>query len=178
MGHWIKIPTAYHRSMSDHLLQDDAEQAVFLYADVQASRRGDVSFSVRAMDMVPPDGFDIQSGFHLALTDDALGAVIKRAWDSGRSIIEVHSHPWPGPPASFSPSDLWGLRQLVPHVWWRLQGRPYAALVFGTDSFDAMVWSRDAADPEPLALLDTGVGRRRPTGLTLARYRWSGDEHG
>lgn len=173
MGHRITIPSPDYRTMCDHLLQNEDEQAVFLYADVEAHGMG-ITFSVRAMEMVPAEGFDVQSGFHLSLNDDVLGAVIKRAWDSGRSIIEAHSHPFPGLPASFSPSDIWGLRELVPHVGWRLGGRPYAALVFGPDTFDAMVWRQNAANPERLGLLDIGDTGIEPTGLTLARRQWKG----
>ena len=75
---------------------------------------------------VPADGFSVCNEYHFELTDEVRAQVIKRAHDLGASIAEVHSHhgPWP---AAFSPSDQLGFREFVPHVWWRLKGRPYLA---------------------------------------------------
>ena len=58
-------------------------------------------------------------------------------------MVEAHAHDWPGPSTRFSRTDLDGLQSLGPHMTWRLPGRPYTALVFGPDSFDALQWHPD-----------------------------------
>ena len=88
---------------------------------------------------VPPDGYGVRNEFHFELTDEVRAHVIKRAHDLGACIVEVHSHGGPLP-AAFSPSDLWGFREFVPHVWWRLKGRPYLALVATRRDFDGLAW--------------------------------------
>ena len=54
------------------------------------------------------------------------------------SLIEIHSHPDPWA-AAFSLADREGLRETVPHMWWRLNRRPYLALVVARSGFDALV---------------------------------------
>jgi len=95
---------------------------------------------------VPSTGFSSRSSFHLELKDEIRGLVIKKAHDLGVSIIEFHSHSgrWP---ASFSGSDLSGLEEFVPHVWWRLKGRPYGAVVVARSGFDGLIWLHSPGKP-------------------------------
>jgi hypothetical protein len=176
MPNQLVFSAADHRRILDYLLQrvpgrkHQIEQVAFVFA--RASRSADdVTFTAGDIYLVPPADLDHQSGFHISLTDDALGRVIKMAWDRRAALVELHSHPSPDHPAAFSPSDLSGLEELVPHAWWRLKGQPYLALVVAPSGFDALVWRTDAQSPEALAVLRAGSSIYQPTGLTLPRLR-------
>lgn len=58
----------------------------------------------------------------------------------------------------------------IPHVWWRLNHRPYFAFVFAPTSFDALVWLADVRTPAPLQHLEVERDLLRPTGITIARW--------
>src|SRR5207253_2261676 len=95
--------------------------------------------------------------------------LIKWAWDRDACLVEAHSHPR-GDPARLSPSDFHGLAEWVPHLWWRLRGRPYAALVFGDATVDGLAWVDGAGRPEPIRELHTTDGRSVfCTGLSFER---------
>jgi len=51
----------------------------------------------------------------------------------------------------FSPSDIAGFREFVPHIHWRLKGKPYGAVVVAPASIDAALWEENALRL-PLAL--------------------------
>lgn len=145
-----------------------AEQVGFFLAEAQLDER---VFVLREWRPVPPEGLKHQSDVHVSLTDEIRAEVIKWAWDSGLSLVEAHSHGKWGP-AKFSPSDLWGLEEWVPHVWWRLQGRPYAALVAADDTFDAIAWiDRPRAAEQVQALVVGDVEHVLATGRTLRERR-------
>jgi hypothetical protein len=86
-----------------------------------------------------PRGLEYQSDFHVSLPDDIRAEAIKWAWNSDVCHVEVHSHGKCGP-AKFSASALWSFGEWAPHVWWRLRGRPCAALVTAGETFDAVAW--------------------------------------
>lgn len=95
-------------------------------------------------------------------------------------MVEAHSHK-PGH-ARFSRSDLWGLDEWVPHLWWRLQGAPYAALVKSGDEWDAMAWLRLPRAPEAVTAIEiveslaepTSPQVIVPTGATLGALKEAG----
>jgi Prokaryotic homologs of the JAB domain len=118
-----------------------------------------------------------QSDFHLEVSDQALASAIKWAWDSGLSLVEVHSHGSNGP-TGFSGSDVRGFLEWVPHVWWRLGGRPYAALVVTGDTFDGIAWIEGPQQPQQITGIDiVGNGQHQATRDSLAFYqRWLDEE--
>lgn len=141
-----------------------AEQVGFFLADWQPEER---CFALCDWWAVPPEGLEYQSDFHVALTDDIRVGAIKWAWDSGTCLVEAHSHGKWGT-AKFSPSDLWGFGEWVPHVWWRLRGRPYAALVTAGDKFDGVAWIDGPKAVEPIESLEIEDGDTLlATGRTL-----------
>jgi hypothetical protein len=117
-------------------LDRQPEQLGFFLADWNPLDR---TFQVR--DWQPFDNQTLGSNdTHVSLTDDVRSAVIRWAWTEGACLIEAHSHGgWS--PAAFSDFDLANLDEWVPHLWWRLQGRPYAALVTSTKDFDGLAWT-------------------------------------
>jgi proteasome lid subunit RPN8/RPN11 len=165
----IELDGAFYERLIEHLLRPDAddEEAAFLFA--QPIHDGaSTSLVVRDEILLPPDAFAFRSPEYLELTDETRAMLIKRAHDLSASLIEVHSHP--KYTAQFSWSDKRGLREFVPHVWWRLRGRPYAALVVAPRGFDALVWIRGPQVPEKLDALIVNGARRQPSGLTLSRW--------
>ena len=82
------------------------------------------------------------------------------------AIIELHSHVCLKG-ACFSPTDLQGFKEFVPHVWWRLNKKPYAAIVFSKSDFDAFVWVDDPEQYRQITEIVVGDRHFCPTGLTL-----------
>jgi len=154
-----------------HLSSSKVEQVAFFFTEPPVPGE---PLRVREMYGVPPEGFDFQSDYHVALTDELRGQVIKRAHDLGGCLVEVHSHGG-GPPVWFSGSDLRGFEEWVPHVRWRLRRRAYAALVFAGEAFDALVWEGEDNAPVPLAALEVdGRPPQSPSGITYERLRRDG----
>jgi len=149
-----------------HLLPgpDAEEEAAFLFARFDVKDAAG-SFECIEWTPVPPSGFLSRSAYHLELTDEARASAIKLAHDLGASLVEFHSHTgrWP---AQFSPSDRAGFSEFVPHVWWRLKGRPYLAIVVARSGFDGLAWTIDAKTPQRLDGILTGDSFTGSTGLT------------
>lgn len=131
----------YERFRTD--LDAGLESAGFFLATYDPEAR---AFRLREWRAIPPDGFESRSSFHLVLKDETRAEIIKWAWDSGDSLVEAHSHGFGE--ASFSPSDMYGLEQWVPHLWWRLRGRPYGAIVVDAGTLDALAWIENPGSPE------------------------------
>jgi hypothetical protein len=161
-------PDVHARFLDD--FGERVERVGFFLADFDPQQR---EFYIRAWRTMTARDYDIETDFHVSLKDHVRGDVIKWAWDEGASLIEVHSH-GPKYEAEFSPSDFTGFSEWVPHVWWRLQGRPYAAIVTAGDTVDAIAWI-DAADQpeqvESLTIDDHVLVMTRRTLQTLRRRK-------
>jgi hypothetical protein len=157
----LAIDASTYSQLRNTLRWTGVEQVAFLFAGPPTE--GD-QLVVKDIYQVPPEGFDHQSDLHVSLTDQTRARVIKRAWDLGGALVETHSHKH-GPPG-FSPSDLHGFSDWVPHVRWRLAGRPYIALVFVGRTFDALVWDDTGGIPSPLQALIVDGQPHRPSGIT------------
>ena len=171
----ISISSDLYGRLRAHLLPSDsqAEEAAFLFAKAATTQ---VECHLEVIDhvLIEPEGIDYHSFGYLELTDTTRARVIKKAHDLGASLVELHSHRLPFP-ASFSPTDIAGLREFVPHVWWRLKGKPYVALVIAPGSYDAFGWLVDPMNPQPLDHLLVGRRILYPTGLSGKHWR-NGDE--
>lgn len=171
-GHSLELTDDMYDTLRGHLLRGRDEQVAFIFAE-SIDSDGAVSFGARDLYLVPRDGFLVQGPYHVSLTDDAQAKIIKMAWDKRLALVEAHSHPFADWPTQFSPSDLLGLGEFVPHVRWRLRGMPYLALVMGTSDFDALVWRNSS--PEPLTVIQVGDRVIQPTGLTLRELQQERD---
>lgn len=171
----LEIPPGVFRALHAHLLPDgaDAERAAFVFASVEQASEA-LIFRYLEWLAVAPDATQVASAAYFELADETRAAVIKRAHDLGASLVEFHSHlgPWP---AAFSLSDRAGFGEFVPHVWWRLKGRPYAAVVVAPTGFDALCWVTGPRTAQPLSYVQAGDIIHRPTGLTLPY--WEKTDH-
>jgi hypothetical protein len=172
MRHSLALTVDMYDKLRAHLLQSSEEQVAFIFAETIDSGDG-VIFLARDVYLVVRDELLVQEHYHVSLTDDAQAKIIKMAWDRRLALVEVHSHPRVDGGAQFSPSDLWGFDEFVPHVRWRLRGSPYLAVVVGPSDFDALVW-RDHS-PEPLASIQVDDSVFEPTGMTLQALRSASD---
>lgn len=150
-----------------HLSSSPEEQVAFLYCEGPSATP---ALTAAELYTVPPEGFLRQSAHHVALTDETRATVIIRAWQLGGALIEVHSHPG-APFAAFSPTDLLGFDEWVPHVRWRLRGAPYLALVFAEHDFDALAWVGAERNPAPVLELRAAEQVLRPSNLTISQQQ-------
>lgn len=151
-------------------LNSGPEEAGFFLANWS---EGDRTFSVTAWRPMHNQTIGTGDQLHVSLSDDTRTSVIKWASAEGACLIEAHSHgAWS--PATFSRFDIQGLAEWVPHLWWRLQRRPYAALVTTLQDFDGIAWVVAADHAEQVSTVMAG-GVHRATGATLARW---GRPHG
>jgi hypothetical protein len=173
-NHQIYIDRRQYHDLRTHLFGGHYEQVAFLFAE-HKEERSEAKFYVRRMRMMSPADLDFQSVYHISLTDDALASVIKEAWETGTVPIEVHSHLSADFAPGFSKSDYRGFEATVPHVRWRLQGKPYAALVFCPSGFDGLVWRGGGNHVEALDALIVGEQVRRPSRHSIEQLQ--GNEH-
>lgn len=142
------------------------EQVGFFLADWDAMQH---RFVIRNWRPLPAKDLEYRSDFHVSLKDRIRPMIIKWAWDNNASLVEAHSHGQLGS-AMFSPSDLSGFEEWVPHVRWRLKGKPYAAIVTGGDQFDGLVWISSSTQPDQLENIEITHGKTiSATGATMAR---------
>lgn len=171
----VDIDPDQFRRMMVHLLPADSlvEEAAFLFARLEL-RDGFTLF--RAFDgvFVEPDGFETRSPYFLELSDSTRASIIKRAHDLQAAIIEVHSHP--GGYARFSWSDKLGLGDFVPHVRWRLRGRPYAAIVVAPSGCDGVAWLNASEIPGPIVGITAGDRSVLPSGWSWRHWPEIDDE--
>lgn len=170
----LQLPSDVYIALHRHLLREHhaVEEAAFVFA-----KRDDNTQRWQYVDWLPvlEDGFVVQLPYHFELADHIRAQVIKRAHDLGASIVEFHAHT-NGGEAEFSPSDWSGFEEIVPHIWWRLKGRAYGAVVMSHLSFDGFVWITGPATPQRIGGLVVGERVLRPTGLSpLERdgYDWT-----
>lgn len=160
----IAVSGALYRTAREHL-RGHIEQVGFFLADLD-TKRG--AFVLREWRPMPPEAFEYQSAFHVTLRDEMRPEIIKWAWGADACLVEVHSHGDDGV-ASFSPSDLHGFDEWVPHVRWRLRGLPYAAIVTSGGSFDALAWLDDKKEPVQVTALEVDGIAHAATAQTLPR---------
>jgi len=169
----LRIDAAGYRDLMTHLLprkENGREQAAFLFARAGGSTDETVFDVIETRKLQAAD-FAVQGSDYIELADEARAGLIKQAHDLGASLVEIHSHlgPWP---AAFSFSDRAGLRETVPEMWWRLDHRPYLALVVTRTEFDALVWLDNPSVPQSLDFWQAGSRRLTPANNSLGGWEW------
>lgn len=162
----LSMSHSMYRKLRRHLRPlGDVEQVAFAFA--RPAQSAGLVLEALELHAVPVGGFVHQSKYHVELTDESRAFAIKRAHDLGASLVEFHSHLFIGG-AEFSPSDVAGFHELVPHVMWRLAGRPYLAVVVSPDGHDAVAWMRPGAGPLQASGILVDGRLHRASGRSLA----------
>jgi hypothetical protein len=78
------------------------------------------------------------------------------------AAIDCHSHPHADNDVWFSSSDVAGITEFSKYAQWKLDGKPFVAMVFGKNSVDAVQWDEDFAEARPVDAI-------RVTGKSLVR---------
>jgi hypothetical protein len=144
----ISFPPSLFDELLAHL--ERPEEVAFMLADPPT----DGCFRVRELRTIGGERFLGPRDDNAELDDAIRGDVIRWAWENDACLVEAHSH---GPiflPARFSAFDLDQFVEWVPHVRWRLGGRPYAALVAAGDDIDGLAWIAEAPEPVDAVLID------------------------
>jgi hypothetical protein len=162
----FEISTAGLQQMRDDLF-GTVEHVGFFLADYDSGER---RFKLDEWIAIPSEGFEFQSSYHVSLTDETIALVLGRATAAECSLVEVHSHLGEAG-AEFSPSDIFGLREWVPQMRWRLRQRPYAAMVWEEHSFDALAWIETSGAEQVTEISVSGSEAIPATGLTLVELR-------
>jgi hypothetical protein len=170
----IDLPAVIYNDLKQHLFPMRAsrpvEESAFLFALIDQNAE---SLILRYADhqLVKPADYVTRSAYHLELRDEIRGQIIVKAHNLQATIIEVHSHVRQHS-AQFSETDWLGFAEFVPHVMWRLKGKPYAAVVFADDTFDSLVWCNRGEDPRSLDYLAAGTDKFFPTNNSIQNLKW------
>jgi hypothetical protein len=143
----IIIPADIKEKLLAHLFQNRLEQGAFLFSRREVS--GDaVCLNVRGTYFVPPEGWEAQEELYLEMRDDERAKIMKLARDQGLAVIDCHSHPGSKDKVQFSPSDRTGITEFAAYAKWKLPGQPFAAMVWGETSLDAVLWQGEFLNAE------------------------------
>jgi len=165
----VSFPTDLYEDLTVHLSRY-AEAVAFMLAH----ESDDGTFRVCGLRLVGGERFRARTSEHCEVDDELRGEVIRWAWDSDCCLIEAHSHGAILTPAEFSRFDMTQLSNWVPHVRWRLGGRPYLALVTASREVDGLAWV--GQEPELIEkILVDGSLPIATTGLSFARLRRTRD---
>lgn len=156
-----------YKNLLKHLLPKKSwlEECAFLFVDA-IFNESKVEFIYKDSYCLMDSDYKFRSGFHFELKDSTKAMIIKKSHDLGCCIVEAHSHNEQRK-AEFSSSDWSGFNDFVPHVLWRLKGKPYLSLVFTLRNFDAIVWVKDFRNPTYLNGIQVDSILKKPTGISI-----------
>lgn len=138
----IRMPEAIWQRVRNHLDSTPGEHFAFLRAQCISSG-GEPVFMVHDVFLVP-DELVIFHGFEYELSTSAYVQAINEAVRSGDTLIELHNHR--GKKPRFSLTDRDGFAEFLPYVLQRLNGKPYAATVWGDDTIYGEYFFPDGQD--------------------------------
>lgn len=167
----ISFPQELFDQLTQHLGKA-AESVAFMRCSTPSE---DGAFLVRSLHLVADNAITIGEDGECELDDDVRREVIMWATETEECLVEAHSHGLLFRPARFSRFDLAQLSTWVPHVRWRLRGRPYAALVTASLDFDGLAWIGPEAESVDTVTVD-GRDAITTTGLSIKYIERSHDD--
>lgn len=182
MNNTIVISSGIASTLRQHFFHNEFEQGAFLFADAKREAGG-LQLVVADFYLVPARGWEVQMQVYLQMKDSERARIMKLAREKNLCAIDCHSHPGAREDVWFSPSDVAGITDFAHYAKWKLDGRPFAAMVWGEESVDAVLWQEDFADAQRISwvkvagntnqtLIPTGSWFRAPRG----RHRFATDE--
>ena len=175
MKNIITIPIATVEMLRRHFFQSELEQGAFLFARPE---QGDCGLRMIVEDfyLVPPRGWEVQMEVYLQMRDSERAKIMKLARDKNLAAIDCHSHPHAGDDVWFSPSDVAGITDFAQYAKWKLVGKPFAAMVWGEGSVDAVIWQGDFTSAERVDSVQIvggagGILRPKDSWFTAARAK-------
>jgi hypothetical protein len=142
----ISIPFEIERLVREHLFQNDLEQSAFLMAN-SILHKNQLVLNVVDTYLVPKEGWQVQHNLYLEMKDSERAKIMNIARLGGYAVIDCHSHPDSNSQVWFSPSDQYGITDFAAYAKWKLGNKPFAAMVWGEASLDAVVWWGDFKKP-------------------------------
>ncbi len=138
----IVFPSGVWPELRRHLLgHGSQEQLAFLLAGV-ARGRGWFRLLVRDVVPVPPEAFDQQTDVYLTVKQAFSQEVLRRCYQEGLSLIEIHSHPFSQGRVTFSGTDLANEAEKFQYVAQKIPHVHHATMVAGQSDLDAHIWDR------------------------------------
>lgn len=173
MKNYIVIPSEFEERVRRHFFQNEVEQGAFLFAE--AKREGEsLSLVVADFYLVPPRGWEVQAEIYLQMKDSERAKIMMLARQKNLCAIDCHSHPHAQHDVWFSPSDVAGITEFSQYAKWKLQDKPFAAMVWGESSVDAVLWQGDFAHAQSVSTVEI-VGNLKqtltPTGSWFNSHR-------
>ena len=166
---FIDLTKRQYMEIWEHLLPKGAliESAAFIFAKYSKSNHL-LLLTAQDFFLLEQDDFKEQHDDYIELFGETRISIIKKAHQTNTALIELHSHPFNSSwSAAFSLADMSGFKETVPHMWWRLPDRPYAAIVLAPRGFDSLVWWKDPHSPSYLTALRVDGELLQPTNMTV-----------
>ena len=111
-----------------HLFQNDLEQGAFLFARAEAND-GALTLVVEDSYLVPTRAWEVQLDVYLQMKDSERAKIMQIARSRTLCAIDCHSHPHAATDVWFSPSDVASISKFSAYAKWKLDRRPFAAMV-------------------------------------------------
>lgn len=144
----ISFPKELFDELLSHL--ERPEEVAFMLADPPTNG----CFRIRDLRIISCKRHLDDSTDRANLDDSIRSEVIQWAWETDACLVEAHSHGRWFLPVQFSGFDLDQFVDWVPHVRWRLRGRPYAALVTAGTQLDGLAWFEETPEMIESVLVD------------------------
>jgi molybdopterin/thiamine biosynthesis adenylyltransferase len=165
----IIFPASIWPALRTHLLdQGQKEQLAFLLAGV-ARGWGWIRLLVREVIPVPSEAFEHQTSAYLAVKSAFSQAVLRRCYEEGLSLIEVHSHPFAHRNVTFSTTDLANETEKFRYVARKIPHVHHATMVVGQNDLDAHLWDQRRRRIVPIdrvRVLDAPITDLSPTSVS------------
>lgn len=110
----LRLPARVWRPAEEHLLASSSERMAYLLA--RASRWTDpwgnrtTDLLVRQALLIPDAALRVQSPVRAEVAPDFTREVLRACYETGMSLVDVHTHPFSGGPVRFSGHDEHNMR--------------------------------------------------------------------